>query len=153
TLYEMAGMYPRAETAMRRAIERMNDGPQDDLAEAFNELSTLHSVIGNLRQSERDQAQALAAREKAGDPVGIALTWQDMASLYYRERQYKKALEYAQKSYDVLADRTDLEPANRIAVLQTMAFALCATRQCSKAISIMKESVEESRNAFGADSL
>ena len=152
-LYEMAGMYPRAEAAMKRALEWMKDGPQDDLAEELHQFSTLHSIMGNLRQSEKDQAQALAVREKIGDPVGIALTWIDMAAIYYQGRQYKKALEYAQKSYDVLGNRTDLKPSNHIAVLQTMAFILCGSRQCGKAIPIMREAVDESRNAFGPDSL
>jgi len=152
-LYEVAGMIPKAEAATRRAIELMKDGPQNDLAEEFNNLSSIHGLMGDLRQSEKDQMQALAIREKIGDSLGLALTWTDLAGLYYQERQFKKALEYAQKSYDVLAARTGMMPSDHIAVLQTMAFALCGARQCGQAVPIMKQAVEESKSAFGADSL
>ena len=152
-LYEMADMIPNSEAATQRAIELMKDGPQDELAEEFNNLSVIHGLMGDLRRSEKDQMRALAIREKIGDPVGIALTWTDMAGVYCQERQFKKALEYARKSYDVLAKRTDMKPTNHAAVLQVMAFALCGARQCSEAVPIMKQAVDESKSAFGPDSL
>jgi tetratricopeptide (TPR) repeat protein len=152
-LYGPAGMFPKAEAATMRTIELMKGGPQDQLAEEFNHLSLIHGLMGNFRQAEKDQGQALAIREKVGDPVGIALTWIDIAGLYDHERKYKKALEYAQKSYDAVANRTDMKPSNHIAVLEVTAFALCGTRQCSKGVPIMKRALEESKDAYGQESL
>src|SRR5579862_4989471 len=153
TLYYLAGMMPGAEAATQRAIELMKDGTQEELADEYNLLSSIHGLLGNFKQAEKDQMQALAVREKIGDPLGVALTWTDMADIYTQERKYKKALEYAQKSYDVLANHTDIKPTNHIAVLQTMAFALCNTGRCGKGVQIMEQVVEESKLAFGADSV
>lgn len=152
-LYDMAGMIPKATAATQRAVDLMKDGPQDQLAEEYNNLSALHVLMGDLRQAVKDQMQALAVREKIGDPLGVALTWTDMAGVYIQQRQYKKALEYAQKSFEVLADRTDMNPTNHIAVLQTMAFALCNTGQCGRGVQVMKRAVDETNTAFGSDSL
>lgn len=152
-LYDLSGMIPHAVAATQQAIALMKDGPQDQLAEEYNILSTMHGLAGDLRQAEKDEKDALAVREKIGDPLGTALTWTDIAGLYCEEHHYEKALEYAQKSYDVLANHTDMKPTNHVAVLQTMAFALCGVHQCSKGVPIMKAALEESRSAFGPDSL
>jgi len=152
-LYNAAGMIPKAAVATQRAIELMSDGPKDELAEEFNRLSMTHSLLGNLKQAEKDQQQALVIRKEIGDPLGVALTWTDMASTYLQDRHYKKASEYARKSYDILGNRTDIEPTDHIAVLQVMASALCGMKRCSEAVPIMKRAVEESKSAYGIDSL
>lgn len=152
-LYELAGTFPKSVAATERVIDLMKDGPQNELAEQYNVLSSIHGLMGDVRQSEKDEMHALAIREKIGDPVGIALTWTDIAGLYCQENHYKKALEFAQKSYDVLASHAGMDPTNHVAVLQTFAFALCGTHQCSKGVPVMKTALEESKSAFGPDSL
>lgn len=152
-LYVEAGMIPNAAAATQRAIDLMKDGPQDKLADEYNNLSSIHGLMGNLKQSEKDQMHALEIREKIGDPLGIALTWTDMAGVYYQERKFEKALAFAQKGYDVLGKRTDMNPTDHIAVLQTMAFALCDSHQCSNGVPIMKQAVEEAKRTYGPESL
>jgi tetratricopeptide (TPR) repeat protein len=152
-LYEDAAMYPKAEDAMLRAISLLRAGPQDELAEEIGHLAVLHVAMGELREAERNQMEALAIRESVGDPTGIALTWNDLADLYIKNRQYKKALDYAQRAMDVLADRPDLSTSDRIAVRQTLAFALCGVGNCEKAIPLLKDALELSKSSFGADSL
>jgi len=153
TLYEYAGMYPKAEEAIRREIALLRAGPQDQLADALGHLATLHIAMGDPRSSEKEQLEALRVRESVGDPVGTALTWNDLADLYIHQRQFKKALDYAQKAMDVLADDARVSVDSRIAVRQTLAYALCGNHQCARAILLMKEAVEMSKDTYGADSL
>lgn len=152
-LYEDLGMYLKSEDAMHRVISLLQDGPQDQLAEELGHLAVLHSVMGNIKQAEKDDMQALQVRKAVGDPTGIAFTWNDLADLYDKQRQFKKALNYAQKSFDVIGNNPAINPSDRIAVHQTLALALCGLRECDKAIPLLKEAVELSTASFGADNL
>lgn len=152
-LYEDLGMYLKAEDAIRRSISLLQQGPQDQLAEELGHLGILHSVMGNMKQAEKDDMEALRVREAVGDPIGIALTWNDLSDLYDKQRQFKKAVDYAQKSFDVIGNNPVINPSDRVAVRQTLALALCGLRQCDKAIPLLKEAVELSTSSFGADNL
>jgi tetratricopeptide (TPR) repeat protein len=151
-LYANAAMYPKAEDAMRRAIALMKNGPQDQLALELGQLGVLHVQMGNIGHAERDEMQALRSREAVGDPVGIALAWNDIAGLYDEKHEFKKAVDYGQKAFAVLANRTDLDPDDRIAVRQTLGYALTSVRNCDKGIPMLKDAVELSISSFGDDS-
>jgi tetratricopeptide (TPR) repeat protein len=152
-LYEDVAMYLKAEDAMRRAIVLLKDGPQDQLAEEIGHLTVLHIAMDELREAEKDQMRALKIRETVGDPVGMALTWNDLADLYVKQRQFKKAVDYGQRAMDVLGARPDVSADDRIAVRQTLAFALSGARDYPRAIQLLKDAVELSKSSFGADSL
>ena len=74
--YLQATMYLKSEDAMHRAIALLRNGSQSDLADEIGHLATLHVVMGNVKQAEKDQLEALRIREAVGDPIGIALTWE-----------------------------------------------------------------------------
>jgi tetratricopeptide (TPR) repeat protein len=150
-LYANAGMYLKAEGAMHRAIPLLKNGPQDELALELGQLGVLHVQMKNIDQAHRDEMQALRVREAIGDPIGIALTWNDIAGLYDEEHKFRKALDYGQKAYAALANRTELEPDDRIAVRQTLGYALTATRNCDVGIPILKDALELSISSFGPE--
>jgi tetratricopeptide (TPR) repeat protein len=152
-LYFDLSMYPKAEDAMKHAILLLKDGPKNVLAEEVGHLSVLHSAMGELRQAEKDQMRALAIREEIGDPVGIALTWSDLADLYLRKRETKKALDFAQRAFPVLADNLSVRATDRIEAKHTLALILCEVHKCARAIPIMKDALELARSAYGDDSL
>lgn len=152
-LYENVGMLPNAEKSTRRAIEFMKNGSQTQLAEEINRLSLLHTNMGKTRESEQEHMQALAICETIHDSACTTLTWTHLATLYYKERQMKKSLEYAGKAYSALAQLPELKASDRIAVLQTMAFALCGNHQCAQAVPVMKDAVAQADKAYGEDSL
>jgi tetratricopeptide (TPR) repeat protein len=152
-LYLDGGMYLKAEDAMRRAILLLKDGPQDELAEEYSQLSMLHGAMGKLRETEKDQKQELRIREAAGDPVGIALAWDDMAALYYAQRKFKNAVDYARKAYAVLANRPGVSVDTRIAVRQALAFALSGVHNYQQSIPILEDALALSRSVYGEDSL
>jgi tetratricopeptide (TPR) repeat protein len=152
-LYEDAGMYPQSEGVMRRWILLLRAGPQDELAEAISHLAALHVVMKDLRQAEKEQMQALRIRENIGDPVGIALSQSDLADLYIKQRHFRQALDDAQKAMAVLAEDAKVDVANRIAVRETLAFALCGLKQCAAAIPVLKDAIELANISYGEDSL
>jgi tetratricopeptide (TPR) repeat protein len=152
-LYADAGMYLKSEDATRRAIALMKNGPQGELADEFGLLAVLHVVMGEIGQAERDEMRAMQARQAQGDPLGIALTEDDLAGLYNEERKFKKALDYAQKAFAALADRTDVSAVDRIAVRETLGFALIGTRSCEQGIAMLKDGLDLSNISLGADSV
>lgn len=97
--------------------------------------------------------EALHIREQIGDPIGIALTWNDLASLYVRQRRFAKALDYAQRAMPLLASNSKVEAGDRITIRQTLAYALCGMHQCVRAIPILEDALELARDNFGTDSL
>ena len=146
-------MYLKAEDAMRHAIALMRHGPQPALADEIGQLAVLHLVMGDVKQAEKEQMEALAIREQIGDPIGLALTWNDLASLYVRQRQFSKALDYAQRAMPVLASNPAVQATDRIAIRQTLASALCGSHQCNRAIPLLQQVLSLASNKFGADSL
>jgi tetratricopeptide (TPR) repeat protein len=152
-LYEDAGMYPKSEDVMRREISLLRSGSQDELADAIGHIAVLHIAMGELREAEKEQLEALRIRETIGDPVEIALSWTDLADVYIKQLHYRKALGYSQKAVAVLADNPKVDVANRIAVRQTLAYALCGLQQCGEAIPLLKAAIELEKSSYGADSL
>ncbi|HEX9201301.1 MAG TPA: tetratricopeptide repeat protein [Acidobacteriaceae bacterium] len=152
-LYEDAAMYAKSEALMRREIAMLQNGPQRELAEAIGHLAVLHIAMGDFRQAEKDELEAMQVRQSVGDPMGTALTWNDLADIYIKERKFKPALDYAQRAMKVLADDPKVDPADRIIVRQTLAYALCGLKQCAQAIPLLKDAVEMEKTTYGADSL
>ena len=153
-MYYDVAMFPKAEDAMRRAVVLLRQyGPQDQLAEEIGHLAELHIATGNLRQAEKEQLEALNVRASIGDPAGMALTWTDLASLYMKERQYKKAADYGQRAFAVIGDNPAISPADRIAVRQVLGSALCETHDPARAIPMAKDAVAVAQNIYGTDSL
>ncbi len=151
--YLDVAMYLKAEDAMHRAIAQLRHGSQSGLADEIGQLAVLHIAMGNLKQAEKDQMEALHIREQIGDPVGIALSWNDLASLYVRQRQFTEALDYAQRAMPVLASNPAVQAGDRIAIRLTLASALCGSHQCERAIPLLQEALELARDNFGVDSL
>lgn len=152
-LYGNVALHSDAERSTRRAIELLKDGPQSQLAEEINRLSLLHTSMGKASSAEKEHMQALAICESIADPECMTLTWAHLGTLYFKERKMKKSLEYAGKAYSALAQLPGLKASDRIAILQTKAFALCGNHRCGEAIPVMKDAVAQAQSAYGEDSL
>ena len=72
--------------------------------------------MGELRDAEKEQLDALRIREGLGEAVGTAHAWSDLASVYVKQEHYKKAVEDAQKAMDVLGDDPKVDVEDRITV-------------------------------------
>lgn len=151
--YEDLAWYPKAEAALRTEVALRQKGPQGELADALTHLSVLHVLMGQEHQAEKDQSRALEVREAEGDPIGIALTCTDASSLFYRDKHYAKALDYAQRAMPVLEKNPNVSADARIAVHQALAFSLCALGRCNEAIPLLKDALEIAKMKYGPQSL
>jgi tetratricopeptide (TPR) repeat protein len=151
--YEDLTWYSKAETAIRREVALLQRGPQGELADALSHLSVLHALMGQERQAEKDQSRALEVREAEGDPIGIARTRIDAATLYYRNKHYAKALDYAQRAMAVVGNNPNVAADARIAAQQALGFSLCAVGRCNEAVPLLKNALELARTNYGPQSL
>ena len=85
--------------------------------------------------------------------MAIAESWKDLAQIYLQQRQYKKAEEFAQKAMDVFGHDSRIDPVDRIGVEFTIARALCANRECGRAIPILNDTIELAKATFGDDAV
>ncbi|MFZ1939307.1 MAG: hypothetical protein WBA18_10120 [Terracidiphilus sp.] len=138
-LYADAGMPLKAVDAFGQAIALLKNGPQDELAEEIGQLAVLHVALNKMRQAEKEELQALQIREAVADPVGIARAQSALAGLYDEERKFSVAADYAEKAYNILADRPDVAVADRIGVRHTLGFALTGMRNCERGIEVLKD--------------
>lgn len=148
-LYVDAGLYLKAEDAMKHAITNLKDGPQVDLADEFGQLAVVHVELKNLKQAERDEIDALQIRGILGDPVSTAFTWRDLAGLYGVQQKFEKAADYARRAYDELGNRADISVDDRVTVRQTLGYALSNVNNCGQAIPILREALDLARRSFG----
>lgn len=146
-LYADAGMPLKAVDAFGKAIALLKDGPQDQLAEEIGQLAVLHVALNKTREAEKEELQALHIREAVAEPVGIARAQSALAGLYDEERKFAEAADYANKAYEVLADRPDVAVADRIGVRHTLGFALTGMRNCDRGIQVLKEGHELAQNS------
>jgi tetratricopeptide (TPR) repeat protein len=153
TVDEYLSMYPQSEAAYRHAVALLEARPQPQLADTLKLLATLHCLMGDLRQAEKDDLHALKVRQQLGDPVAIAQTWDDLAEVYYRQRHFSKSVDYARRAMVVLADNPKAVVADRISARQTLGYALCASNSCGEAVPLLKEALGIATAAYGADSL
>jgi hypothetical protein len=152
-LYEEAALGLKAEDAMKRALVFLKEGPQTELANEFAQLATLYVAMNNMRAAEKNEMQHLRLRESIGDPVGVALAWNDLAGINNDERKFKDAAAYAQKAYPVLAGSTAVSLDVRVAVRQELGYALTGIRECTRGIPILQDAAELARSAFGPKDL
>jgi len=151
-LYESVAMYKKSENAVQRAIALLRKGPQDQLADEVAFLAVVHFGMGQAHEAEKEQLEALRIRESIGDPIGAALAQSDLAAIYVRQHHFKKAVEFAQKSMDVIGDNAAVSAADRVSVRETLATALCEVNECARGIPLLKDAVELAGKTFGPDS-
>ena len=109
--------------------------------------------MGDFHKAEKEQLEALRIREQVGDKLGIAMAWSDLAAIYIKAQNFKKAEEFAQKAFPVLVNDPRADGVDRISVRQTLATAICQRHECARAILMLKDARELARTTFGPDSL
>jgi tetratricopeptide (TPR) repeat protein len=146
-LYAEIGMPLKAEDAMHRTIDLLQDGPQDQLAEEIGQLAVLHVAMNQLKKAEKEELQALEIRKAVADPVGIALAQSALAGLYDDEKKYTRALEYAEPANAAITGHQDVAVADRIGVLHTLGYALTGSRNCARGIQTLEDALEVAKNS------
>src|SRR5260370_16139913 len=87
--YENATQWARSEAAAVHAVSLARHAPEptEELAAALSQLGNLHVAIKKLRESEKEEQEGLKLREKLGDRLQIARSWNDLAELFLTQHK------------------------------------------------------------------
>lgn len=151
--YQDAAEWNRAEPVLEHAVLllRHTAGADADLATAISQLATLHVLMRKLREGEREGQEALKIRQDLGDQLQIARSRNDLAILYMAKEKYAKARDLARQAEAEFVTNERANPLDRITARFTLAEALCALKECSSVIPLLKETLEEAKAALHSD--
>ncbi len=152
-LYEDAGVYPQAETAYRSSVDLVREGHTQSLAVALGQLAGLHTVMGEFRESKKEDIEVLALWQQLGDARGVAFAEIDIANAEIRQRKPSKAIDEAQKAFALMGNDPAALASDRIAVRQTLGYALSEGHRCIEAIQVLDDALQLDKSNFGDDGL
>jgi tetratricopeptide (TPR) repeat protein len=145
--YQSAAQWGRAEAALDHAVslrrQRFESGA--DLATALSQLGTLHVMMDKLRDSEREEEEALKLRLGIGDPLQIARSRYKLAILYLAKQKYEKARDLARQAEAEINRNGRADVFDRVTARVTLAEALCDLKDWPSAISLLKAALDEAK--------
>ncbi len=146
-LYEDAAEWGRSEATLEHAISLLHRSAESskDMATAVSQLGSLHVAMGKLRESEREETEALRLREKLDDRLQIARSWSDLATLSIAQHKFERARDYAQKAVAEFVANEQSGVIDRITARYALSIALCNLKECASAIPLLKVAIDDAR--------
>jgi tetratricopeptide (TPR) repeat protein len=154
-LYQDVGQWARAEAALERAVLllRRNETSKKELVTAIGDLGNLHVVMGKLRDSEKEDQEALRLAEELEDKLVIAQSWDKLAALALAQHKYERARDFAQKAVAEFVVNERSEPFDAISARYTLALADCHLGDYGHAIPLLTDAVDEAKTKIQARDL
>jgi tetratricopeptide (TPR) repeat protein len=154
-IYQDVGQWARAEAALERAVLllRPDEASKRELVTAIGDLGNLHVVMGKLRESEKEDKEALRLAEELGDKVAIAQSRDRLAALALAQHKYERARDYAQKAAAEFAANEKSEPFDVVSARYTLALADCHLGDYRHAIPLLTDAVDEAKTKMQARDL
>jgi tetratricopeptide (TPR) repeat protein len=121
------------------------------LATAISQLANLHVTMGKIRESEREDQEALRLRQDIGDPLQIARSREDLAILYLAKQKYEKARDLARQAEAEFVTNGRASALDRITARFALAEALCSLKDCPSAIPLLKAALDEAKATLRPD--
>ena len=151
--YSDAAQWERSEAVMEHAVFllRRTSATVADLATAVTQLASLHLLMGKVRESEREEQEALRLREGLGDQLQIARSRSDLAILYLAKQKYEKSRDLARQAEAEFVTNGRATALDRITARFTLAEALCALNQCPSVIPLLKATLDEAKATLHPD--
>jgi tetratricopeptide (TPR) repeat protein len=152
-LYGDAAMYPQSEEAIDHSIKllRRRTDSSDELATDIGDLGILHAEMGKMREAEREEMEALRLREKLGNALAIARSWNSLSVLYFKERKYVPSRDLAQRALDEFSRNGEADVVDRISSRMNLSVALCYMKECPSAVPVLKDAVAIAKASFKAN--
>jgi tetratricopeptide (TPR) repeat protein len=142
-LYEDLAAWERSEAALEHAISLLGPEPNEDLAVALSDLGNLHIMMGKMRESEKEELEALRVRLDLGDRLQIARSWNDLAVLNLKKQKFEKAIDFARRAEAEFVANEKASALDRVSVRLALAEALCSLKDCASTIPMLKATLQE----------
>ena len=151
--YGNLAQWPRSEAAMEHAVmlARRFPEPSEELAETLVQLGSVHLSMGKLRECEKEELEGLKLREKIGDPLQIARTWNDLGELFLAQRKFQKARDVAQKAVAEVVSNKQADVFDRTVARSVLSMAICFLKDCPSTIPLLKDAIEDAKAKMRPD--
>lgn len=153
--YQSAVAWERAEGALKHAVSLLGppSAANEDLAGALSYLGNLHIMMGKLRESEKEELEALKLRQDLGDPLLVARSWNDLAVLYLKKQKFEKTIDFGRRAEAEFVKNGKADPLDRISVRLALAEALCSLKDCASTIPMLKATLQEATAKLAPEEL
>jgi tetratricopeptide (TPR) repeat protein len=156
SMYTDLAMYPKAEDAIVRAVallRRDKEPKQGELASALDDMSMLHTSMGELNKAEKEGQEALRIRLKEGDQEAIGASYRELAALYLKRGEFKRSVEFGQRAMEAIGPDPGAHADDWVAVRYTLARAMGESGAWGRAIPVLQQGIEQTKISFGPNSL
>jgi tetratricopeptide (TPR) repeat protein len=151
--YGNLAQWPRSEAAAEHAVSLARHflEPSEELADYLTQLGSLHLAMGKMRECEKEELEGLKLREKLGDRLRIARSWNDLGELYLAQKKFEKARDVAQKAVAEVVGNKQADVFDRSVARSVLSIAMCSLKDCIAAIPLLKEAVGETKESLRPD--
>src|SRR5258708_4720056 len=120
--YQYAAEFLKAEDAYNKSLHLLKTAPsaRADYAATLESLAALDLLYGRVDDAESVWKQALAVREKLGNPAGIGLSRVHLADVAFARHQFKKAERLALQGMEEMESSSNPPRAGMLSGLITV---------------------------------
>lgn len=146
--YEDAGEIGRAEATLQHAeaLFRQSDNNGGELAEALDSLAVLDGAIGRVPEAMKEELEALQLRQKLGDRLLMARSWNTLGALALKQKKFDQARAFSQKAADEFEENKNATFNDKLAARYGLGMALCGQKDYADAVSVLKNAVTDARS-------
>src|SRR5258708_2828526 len=148
--YQYAAEFLKAEDAYNKSLHLLKTAPsaRADYAATLESLAALDLLYGRVDDAESVWKQALAVREKLGNPAGIGLSRVHLADVAFARHQFKKAERLALQGMEEMESSSNPPRAGMLSGLITVTYARCQRGHCGAGLMSAQQAIALSNTHF-----
>ena len=152
--YQYAAEFLKAEDAYNKSLHLLKTVPaaRAEYAATLESLATLYLLYGRVDEAESIRKQALAVREKLGNPSDIGLSQIHLANVAIARRQFKKAERLALRGMEEMESSSNPPRAGMLSGLITVTYARCWRGHCGEGLMSAQQAVAFANSHFEPES-
>jgi tetratricopeptide (TPR) repeat protein len=152
--YEHAAEFLKAEDAYNRSLHLLKTAPsaRAEYASTLDNLASLYLIYGRVDDAESARKQALAVRQKLGNPSDIAISHVHLADIALARHQFKKAERLAQRGIEEMESSSNPPSGEMLFGLVTITYARCSRGHCGEGMVSAEQAVAFANKSFGSES-
>ena len=152
--YQYAAEFLKAEDAYNKSLHLLKSAPaaRAEYAATLESLSALYLLYGRVDDAESVRKQALAVREKLGNPSDIGLSQVHLANVAIARRQFKKAERLALRGMEEMESSSNPPRSGMLSGLITVTYARCRQGHYSEGLMSAQQAVAFANTHFEPES-
>ena len=152
--YHFAAEFLKAEDAYNQSLHLLKTAPsaRAEYAATLESLAALYLVYGRVDDAESVRKQALAVREKLGNPSDIGLSQVHLADIAIARHQLKKAEGLALRGMEEMESSSHPPRSGMLSGLITVTYARCMRGHCGQGLMSAQQAVAFANTHFEPES-